>query len=532
MDEVGRELLSLLDGLPLALAQAASYICVSGCGTAGYLRLYKQKWEELMSSESSPLMDYEQRNVATTWMISFREIEARSKNAANLLCLWAFFDNKNLWHGLLQAAANTGERWPEWLREIACNEVRFLDAAKLLLRYSMIETLDSMQGSYIIHPVMHTWTSHIQDSPERREFLRLAVMVVGSLVPINTSKDYWAVQQRLLPHAERCSWWMGNICGANWSFDDTMAINAIHDLGNLYVDQGRPKEAEMMYQWALEGNEKALGLNHISTLTTVRNLGVVYMDQERLEEAEAMYERALQGMEKALGAEHTLTLETANNLGLTYTSLGKLDEAERMYGQALLGHEETFGAKHTSTLRIVNNLGILYKNQGRFAEAEQMYRRALPGFEEALGAEHIFTLQTVNNLGSLYKEQGKLDKAEQMVQQALRGKEMALGAKHISTLNTIYHLGTIYEEQGRLGEAKQMFQRTLQGYEKIFGPDHLKCRALRNVLCSLKSVTESEALRRVEQLVNNPEGEKSRLGTKRGFLRSKGDKVLRKLGLR
>jgi hypothetical protein len=35
----------------------------------------------------STLVDYEQRSVGTTWAISLKAIEARSKNAANLLCL-------------------------------------------------------------------------------------------------------------------------------------------------------------------------------------------------------------------------------------------------------------------------------------------------------------------------------------------------------------------------------------------------------------------------------------------------------------
>ena len=326
MDETGRELLELLDGLPLALAQAASYLRETRLDTTSYVRLYKQQWDDLMRSDGesgSPLVDYEQRSVGTTWTISFKAIEARNKNAANLLRLWAFVDNKDLWHGLLQAAADGREQWPGWLCEMACNEVRFLDAVRLLLRYSMIEAQESVQGSYIMHPVVHRWTSHIQDAPERREFLQLAVMVVGFSVPSSTSKDYWMLQRRLLPHAERCSWWMGEICGAEWNFDDTITTDAIHMLGHLYADQGRLKEAEAMYQRALEGYEKALGPDHTSTLNTVNNLGRLYADQGRLKEAEAMYQRALEGYEKALGPDHTSTLTTVNNLGNLYKTQGK-----------------------------------------------------------------------------------------------------------------------------------------------------------------------------------------------------------------
>ncbi|KAG7410244.1 Phospholipase A I [Fusarium oxysporum f. sp. raphani] len=50
-------------------------------------------------------LDYEQGSVRTTWTVSFREIERQSTDATNLLRLWAFLDNKQLWHGLLEVAA-------------------------------------------------------------------------------------------------------------------------------------------------------------------------------------------------------------------------------------------------------------------------------------------------------------------------------------------------------------------------------------------------------------------------------------------
>jgi hypothetical protein len=44
-----------------------------------------------------------------------------------------------------------------------------------------------------------------------------------------------------------------------------------------------------------------------------------------------MYEQALQGREKALGVEHTSTLDSIHSLGVLYHDQGKLAEAEQMY---------------------------------------------------------------------------------------------------------------------------------------------------------------------------------------------------------
>lgn len=93
----------------------------------------------------------------------------------------------------------------------------------------------------------------MQDGPEKGEFLRLAVMVVGLPVPSDTTKGYWVLQRRLLPHAERCAGWIGEIFKAEWALGDVMTINSVHMLGILYADQGRLKEAEAMHKRALRG---------------------------------------------------------------------------------------------------------------------------------------------------------------------------------------------------------------------------------------------------------------------------------------
>ncbi|KAK1774869.1 hypothetical protein QBC45DRAFT_360957 [Copromyces sp. CBS 386.78] len=192
MDDDAQKLLRLLEGLPLALAQAAAYMEELNLDVASYIRLYEQQWGKLFQNTDSSLLDYGNRSVSTTWTISFNAIETRDKNAGNLLRLWAFLDNREMWHSLLQVARNDQEQWlwPKWLRDIACNDVEFLNIATLLLRYSMIEARESEQSNYTMHPVVHRWISHIQDDAGKKVFLRLAVMLIGFSVPDDTTKNY------------------------------------------------------------------------------------------------------------------------------------------------------------------------------------------------------------------------------------------------------------------------------------------------------------------------------------------------------
>jgi hypothetical protein len=130
-------LLELLQGQPLALAQAASYLRETGMDVATYVQIYNQQWQKLMGSDN-PLTDYDQGSIATTWAVSLNTIECKSTDAMNVLRLWACLDNNQFWHGLLEVAKlmDSHEQWPSWLFPMAKDVACFADAMGLLLRYS------------------------------------------------------------------------------------------------------------------------------------------------------------------------------------------------------------------------------------------------------------------------------------------------------------------------------------------------------------------------------------------------------------
>ncbi|KAH8669617.1 hypothetical protein BGZ60DRAFT_38520 [Tricladium varicosporioides] len=459
-------LVKRLDCLPLALVFAGSYI--STTTVAKYLELYKNSWQDL-HRQMRKCTDYPE-TIITTWQISFDEVERRDKGAANLLRLWGYLDNQDLWYQLL-LWRGYGDAAPRWLQQIVNTEISFLATITTLLDFSLIERNNNSE-SYSMHPVVHDWVQSMINIRKDDGFLQVAITTIGLAVPVHNKPDSPSVKRRISPHSIQLiqCWSLASIFQ---DFVDTPAfLEGLNCLGILYWNQGKLSEAEEMYQRALKGRYKALGSEHTSTLETINNIGVLYHDQGKLPEAEEMYQRALKGSEKAFGAEHTSTLDTINNLGILYWNQGKLSKAEEMLQRALKGRYKALESEHTSTLETINNLGTLYWNQGKLSEAEEMYQRALKGKEKALGAEHTSTLGTINNIGILYWNQGKLSKAEEMLQRALKGSEKALGSEHTSTLGTINNIGVLYHDQGKLPEAEEMLQRALKGSEKALGSEH------------------------------------------------------------
>ncbi|MCJ1348933.1 hypothetical protein MMC31_007166, partial [Peltigera leucophlebia] len=307
-DPCAIDLVKQLDGLPLALATAGAYLSQVSISLKNYLYYYRSSWLRLQQT-TPDLLSYEDRALYTTWDLSFQHIQRQNKSAEKLLQLWAYFDNQDLWFELLAAGKEDG---PEWFSTITSDELCFIEVTRLLCDHALIEPVNS-SGGYSMHTCVHAWAVHVLNAEKEIPMARLALKCVGLSVPTKDIPQYWAIEQRLFPHASRCLEDIRH--GVDMETPDNGNINrAIHRLGGLYADQDRMQEAEALFRRALEGYEKAWGPEHTSTLDTVNNLGVLYADQGKMPEAEAMYRRALEGYEKAWGPEHTSTLNTVNNL--------------------------------------------------------------------------------------------------------------------------------------------------------------------------------------------------------------------------
>jgi tetratricopeptide (TPR) repeat protein len=532
LDETEKDhLLELLDGLPLAIAQAGAYIQTTGSGLTKYISFYEKQWDELMTPgplNDPALKDYPDRSVWTTWTISYHAIREKHEHTANLLLLWSFLDNKDFWYDLLAVACKSyvaADMLSRWVGEIANSEIQFTGAMRLLRNYSLVEEITGTT-SYATHPVVHQWTRYSQGTHFETDLMQLAIVVVGQCVPHHHELDYYALQRRLLPHAQVC---FNHVVetkafdrlGAEEGHDEDTDqfeehetfLSALSDLGLLYKDQNKFSKAEALYTRALRGMENTLGPSNESILRLIGDMGVLYDDRGKLLEAEKMQQRALRGKEEVLGSTHTSTLKTVHNIGVIYQKQGKLIEAEKMYERALRGKEEVLGPTHPSTLETMNNLSVLYQKQGKLAEAEEMFRRVLRGSEEMIGKEHVEhylpALKALHYMGVVYYHQGRVAKAEKMYERAYRGYEEAFGKdnvnQHQGALEVLWSMGILYAEQGEIAKAKAVWERALSGYSNLLDPSSEDYKTLVGYIDGL-SIFQEEVGKCTEQVRDEEKG--------------------------
>lgn len=448
-------ILELLDGLPLALAQTASFLRETAVDAKTYVDIYNRQFNELMGplDGSRALLDYD-KTTATTWVVSFREIERRSTNAANLLRLWAFFDNKELSHDLLAGAKNGPAGWcPEWLSEMASDQLRFLQATMLLRRYSMIETSEEAGNCYSIHPVVHRSMSYLEGDLKDNESAKLALILIGEGCPGHETQQDWILGNKLLPHAER---WLGRIRvepRRTWRAGDKTSIIALHAVGALFLRQGKVTEGEEALKWAMDDGKEALGPSHrlIFLVRLTLNAANIAGFNTEFKEAKDVLQQALLNVERTFGSDHPKTIHTLNLLGKIYSNYDDKNgpkEAERILKLALERSGARLGRPNAISRGVLADLGFAYQKQRKFTEAEQTYFLAIEEAEQLFVANNPNLSFTFTRLAEMYQSQGRVDEAIEMCGRALHRFQAILRTGHPAIPLVMRNMEQLQRTQG------------------------------------------------------------------------------------
>jgi len=323
-DEVdaAEEILSLVGSLPLAIDQAQSYISKRRLGLRVFLTEYEGRKQNFMQ-ETPRSWRYRRvlpgkekgvfLNLLTTWEMSLQSLGVGEQAAEleKVITLFAFFNPVNIGERLFSNGADDGNptsspmtifkddgRW---------NHPKFEDAVVKMTELSLLQFSHCNESEITVslHSMVSEWLRMRLDRSSQSTFLNIAISHLQSHLGSIGHSDH---KTRREAQAHLDTIWRGVE-----SFDlGDHILEACITFGNFYRDQGRLKDAEMIYNRALGGCERMLGPEHPTTLSAINNLGLLYTNQGRLKDAEMMYNRALADREKALGPEHPTTLFTAN----------------------------------------------------------------------------------------------------------------------------------------------------------------------------------------------------------------------------
>src|SRR5437763_1732349 len=455
------EIVTELDGLPLALDQAGAYIEETRCGLSQYLNLYGTRRQELLLRRGRFAVDHP-HSVVATWSLSFQHVEQESPTAADLLRLLAFLYPEGIPEEIITlGATDLGEALGA-----AADDPFALDAIiELLLRYSLIRRNPEAK-SLSMHRLVQAVLRDGMDREAQHVWAERAIRAVNKAFPDIELKT-WEKCQRYLPHVYICASYVDEY---GLAFPEVARL--LNEAAAYLIVQAQYKQAKQLLQTALAIRQQIVEANHPDMARTLNDLGVIYLNQGKYQKAEQLLQEALMMRLQVLGEEHRDVAETLHYLASSYRTRGDYKEAEPFYSRALHIRKTTLGTDHPLVAQSYYGLAKLYNSQGKYQQAEIFCKQALHIQEKRLGDSHPMLASTLNVLAKIYQGQKKLDEAEEIVMRALRVRESVSGMNHPHVATIVNCLVEIYHARGRYREAEPLIARALKIHEESLGSEH------------------------------------------------------------
>ena len=360
-----KEIVQAVDGLPLALDQAAAYIEETECGLTGYLNRYQTQRAILLLHRGDLISDHPDP-VATTWKLSFQKVEQANPAAADLLRLCAFLSPDAIPEEIItKGAANLGPT----LQPVASEPVKLDAAIKELRKYSLVRR-DPEAQTLTVHRLVQAVLKDEMNEEAQRQWAERAVRAVDSAFPY-VEYQTWPKCEQLLPQARVCAELI-----EQWKMAFSDSARLLNQMAYYLRQRAQYVEAEPLYKRALAIREKVLEPEHPDVAQSLNNLASLYQDQGKYEQAEPLYQRALAIWEKTLGPEHYLVAVNLNNLAMLYKAQGKYGQAELLLQRSLAIREKVLGPEHPAVATVLENYTDLLRATNREDEAAKLEERA------------------------------------------------------------------------------------------------------------------------------------------------------------
>jgi tetratricopeptide (TPR) repeat protein len=453
------QIVNLVGALPLALAQAGSYIAETSCSLADYVLLFRAHQAELLAQGWS--MQYS-ATVTTTWSLALTQVRQQTPVAADVLSLCKFLASDGIPLDLLRT---TKVQLPESLAAVAADELALNQAIAALRRYSLVErTSDALS----VHRLVQAIGREQLASEKRQAWAELAVQLVDVAFP-NDSDDVrtWAKCARLLPHALAATAHAEQLQVAT-----TTAARLLNNVGRYLRGRAEFTAAKAVHERALAISEATYGPDHPIVATCCNNLAMVLQDLGDLSAAKAHLERALAIHEATLGPDHHEVGTNLNNLALVLQDLGDLEGAKAHLERVLAMDEATSGPDHHEVGTDLNNLALVLKDLGDLEGAKAHVERALAIHEAAFGPDHPAVATCRNNLALVLRDLGDLLVAKAHLERALAIDEAAFDPDHPTVATRLNNLALVLQDLGDLEGAKAHVERALAIDEATLGPNH------------------------------------------------------------
>ncbi len=255
-------------------------------------------------------------------------------------------------------------------------------------------------------------------------------------------------------------------------------------LAVAYESAGRFGDAIAAFSSALSDRERSQGPEHPDALAARGQLAHAYASAGRPAEAVTLYEQMVAGASRQLGPGHPVTLAARAHLADAYQAAARGKDALTAYQLLLADTVRLLGAGHPDALAAREHLAAAFGPNGQPKDAIEQYKLLVTATEAASGRDHPDAIAARASLASAYRRGGKPKDAIALCRRVLADRERTSGADHPDAIAARAGLAAAYQQAGRLGDAIHHHEQALADSERMLGPGDVETITARSSLAT------------------------------------------------
>ncbi|EUC45757.1 hypothetical protein COCMIDRAFT_94686 [Bipolaris oryzae ATCC 44560] len=372
------ELLDELAYLPLAISQAAAYLNMNRTTITRYLRLLRYTEQDTISLMSKEFRDQTRYKgsanaVASTWVVSFSQLQERDAVAADLLAFMSCIEWKAI---------------PQSLLPKVQSQERLEEAIGTLCGYSFVSRwggdntreLNGGEEWYDLHRLVHLATKvWVDKCSSAADVSQQAMAHVAEVFPADDFGNE-AVWRAYMPHALR-------LLDSKSSLDAQSRARLSYWVGKCLLFDGRAAES---VRWLEECSRCREVLDEDDTyrLAAQHHLAISYRNNGQIEDSVRLLEHVVKIQDTTLIETHPHRLAAQHALSISYYTNGQLEDCIRLQEYLVEVKAATLAETEESRLASQHALSVSYYTNGQVEDAVRLLEHVVKIQNTTLAETH------------------------------------------------------------------------------------------------------------------------------------------------
>jgi hypothetical protein len=517
-------LAEVLDDLPLAIGQAASWLATTEMPVEYYMSLLLDKRSEL--DELAHREDYEVA-VAAAWTVALERLGQENPVALQLLQACSFMAPEpiSLELFLTPPKVNISPEMDATLQ----NPSRLNRALRQIERYGLART-DYREQTIQLHRLVRNVVIDQLSHEEQENVRHAAHLLLAGGNPGNPGgAEQWPRFHALLPHVLASNivdcedewarqlaidiiaffFWWGDQRGCreyavqvveHWNTilapEDPQILKAARWLAYVERQLGNFAVGAAINADCLTKLQASVGHDDEETLDAMM---LVSDDRRAAGNFDGAVELATEAFEisrRVFGPDYPHTLATAHSLAVSLRAAGDFRTALQRDMDTVRRRIDVLGPDHPLTLLTQNGLTLDLRECGEYVEASKQQELLYDRTQRALGAGHQITLLAARNLAVARRRAGHHATARKLAKNTMDILRTRAGELSPEAIACALNYAVDLRENDQLGESREFAERTWQEYHDTLQADHpYALYARTNLGIVLRLLGEVEAAR-------------------------------------